>query len=309
MISNPNARRAHENMASIIASSWTASKWTTKAVIIFNWLVWALFVALPLAGVVVGAQQAPNVPDVEWKKGTCQTYMNLNIVMTIKGAIVLGLFPLFARSKLREDRGEEYKLTKWYKAWDNITSSCSTAEFVTVIFAIITLGRTDTCAGAPALRQMTLGWVISYGIVIALPLLGFLLAFLCMPLIIFFVLRAARAAEARAAEEAKFPTDLFDKLTVCKFVPGTADDTHPAPNAEGEIAIAPEDATCAICIDEYQPGDDLVYLPCKHAFHDACLREWLEISKLCPLCKADIATGITGEGPAEAAAEVGEANA
>jgi len=55
--------------------------------------------------------------------------------------------------------------------------------------------------------------------------------------------------------------------------------------------ISPEDASCVICLIEYQPGDELRYLPCHHHFHKQCIDEWLKkYSKLCPLCKTDIDT-------------------
>eukprot|EP00531_Pseudo-nitzschia_arenysensis_P004534 CAMPEP_0116132634 /NCGR_PEP_ID=MMETSP0329-20121206/9658_1 /TAXON_ID=697910 /ORGANISM="Pseudo-nitzschia arenysensis, Strain B593" /LENGTH=503 /DNA_ID=CAMNT_0003627173 /DNA_START=159 /DNA_END=1670 /DNA_ORIENTATION=+ len=47
--------------------------------------------------------------------------------------------------------------------------------------------------------------------------------------------------------------------------------------------------TCAICIDEYEVGDELMCLPCGHAFHVNCIARWLiERSATCPLCKIDL---------------------
>ncbi|EFJ21100.1 hypothetical protein SELMODRAFT_417741 [Selaginella moellendorffii] len=49
--------------------------------------------------------------------------------------------------------------------------------------------------------------------------------------------------------------------------------------------------SCVICQNEYVGGDNLSRLPCKHDVHEACGSEWLlNYSKLCPVCKADIAT-------------------
>jgi hypothetical protein len=45
--------------------------------------------------------------------------------------------------------------------------------------------------------------------------------------------------------------------------------------------------TCAICLDEFVPGESLVReLPCYHIFHSECVDTFLrENSSLCPLCK------------------------
>lgn len=47
------------------------------------------------------------------------------------------------------------------------------------------------------------------------------------------------------------------------------------------------DVTCTICLEDYIEGEQLVVLPCKHAFHSDCIVPWLtERSPTCPLCKA-----------------------
>jgi len=51
-------------------------------------------------------------------------------------------------------------------------------------------------------------------------------------------------------------------------------------------------ATCHICLDDYEFGDDLRTLPCGHFFHMCCVDEWLkEKSSCCPVCRSDCATG------------------
>lgn len=42
---------------------------------------------------------------------------------------------------------------------------------------------------------------------------------------------------------------------------------------------------CLVCLDEWQDDDDCRVLSCKHAFHAACIDQWLEhSSNSCPLC-------------------------
>ncbi|KAJ2845964.1 hypothetical protein IWW36_004568 [Coemansia brasiliensis] len=50
----------------------------------------------------------------------------------------------------------------------------------------------------------------------------------------------------------------------------------------------PEDCMCAICLCDYEDGDVLRLLACQHHMHQACVDEWLHISRTCPLCKQSI---------------------
>jgi len=50
-----------------------------------------------------------------------------------------------------------------------------------------------------------------------------------------------------------------------------------------------ETRTCAICIEDFSDGDNLVQLPCSHQFHTDCIVPWLtERRPVCPLCKHDV---------------------
>jgi len=46
---------------------------------------------------------------------------------------------------------------------------------------------------------------------------------------------------------------------------------------------------CTICLDDYEVGDKLRCLPCRHAFHANCIAKWLiERSATCPLCNVEL---------------------
>lgn len=52
---------------------------------------------------------------------------------------------------------------------------------------------------------------------------------------------------------------------------------------------------CCICLMEYEVGDGIVATPCNHVFHKTCCKEWLQLSRSCPICRRDIVDGL-GEG-------------
>ena len=53
---------------------------------------------------------------------------------------------------------------------------------------------------------------------------------------------------------------------------------------------------CAVCLEHYDEGDNLMVLPCdrRHNFHAECIEPWLQRMNTCPLCQR----GVPDEGPA-----------
>lgn len=49
-----------------------------------------------------------------------------------------------------------------------------------------------------------------------------------------------------------------------------------------------EDATCAICLQEYKSGNTLRVLACRHHYHQRCADEWFKLQATCPLCQRHI---------------------
>ncbi|CAF0803857.1 unnamed protein product [Adineta ricciae] len=47
------------------------------------------------------------------------------------------------------------------------------------------------------------------------------------------------------------------------------------------------DEKCTICLSEYNPGEKVKHLRCKHNFHSECIDPWLKTSTRCPVCRGE----------------------
>jgi hypothetical protein len=46
---------------------------------------------------------------------------------------------------------------------------------------------------------------------------------------------------------------------------------------------------CLICLDEYEPEDDIRVMTCRHAFHKSCVDKWLQTGRNnCPACRTPV---------------------
>lgn len=71
------------------------------------------------------------------------------------------------------------------------------------------------------------------------------------------------------------------------------------------LDVGDDVAQCYICLDEYEEGDKIRILPCRHEYHVACIDKWLkEIHGVCPLCRGDVREGFTSTEGAISSSEV-----
>jgi len=62
----------------------------------------------------------------------------------------------------------------------------------------------------------------------------------------------------------------------------------PVKTKDGTTTCRHVDGQCALCIDDYEEGDEVVWsdLECLHAFHKECILQWLSKGKKrCPICR------------------------
>jgi len=53
-----------------------------------------------------------------------------------------------------------------------------------------------------------------------------------------------------------------------------------------------QDASCVICLCDFEEGDGLKKLPCDHHFHGKCIDAWIIEQPVCPLCKGSLGTSL-----------------
>ncbi|KAF9614614.1 hypothetical protein IFM89_019591 [Coptis chinensis] len=49
-----------------------------------------------------------------------------------------------------------------------------------------------------------------------------------------------------------------------------------------------EEGSCPVCLDEFCEGIEVTLMPCKHVFHNGCIKEWLQTNHTCPLCRHEL---------------------
>eukprot|EP00850_Spirogloea_muscicola_P017227 SM000146S00947 [mRNA] locus=s146:107302:108369:+ [translate_table: standard] len=136
--------------------------------------------------------------------------------------------------------------------------------------------------------------------------LGIIVICVSMCLVLFSIWQRRRRLQLQAAAPAPGP---LRSPTACRTgLPKDVRDALPrvcvsydgAPPA-GDGA---QDSQCAICLMDYDKGEEVVRLPpCGHAFHAACIDSWLNTQTTCPICRLSLlppaATAVADSGTAQ----------
>ncbi|KAI3657260.1 hypothetical protein MP638_005271 [Amoeboaphelidium occidentale] len=140
------------------------------------------------------------------------------------------------------------------------------------------------CAStAPILFYTSLYFVCIVYLRILIPLVLLLLIIFCFPVVVGVVRLLARyglLGDISAIGGRGLDDKVIAKINKIKYDPKAEQD--------GVAVIPKEDAQCSICLQEYEPGEDLRQLNCKHHFHSQCLDDWLRLEARCPLCNRKI---------------------
>jgi len=88
-------------------------------------------------------------------------------------------------------------------------------------------------------------------------------------------------------DDAKRHWDVFEHKSAASLTQ-RGDYGSVAEENTGATKTIDEEPTCSICLCEYENGDKLISLPCKHIFHADCINSWTDNNTRCPLCNADL---------------------
>lgn len=42
---------------------------------------------------------------------------------------------------------------------------------------------------------------------------------------------------------------------------------------------------CSICLEDFEPKQEVMVTPCKHMFHEECIVPWVNSNAVCPVCR------------------------
>ena len=63
----------------------------------------------------------------------------------------------------------------------------------------------------------------------------------------------------------------------------------PLNNCNNLIVMIGDDIDlCSICLSNFENNEKIVELPCKHKYHENCIKPWLENTRVCPLCRDNV---------------------
>jgi len=96
----------------------------------------------------------------------------------------------------------------------------------------------------------------------------------------------AAAAPANYAHDTGYS---YEDLVALESVPRGLKSLDHLPTTVFEGQQLPSNQiTCAICMADFETGEDLRSLYCSHFYHKECIDKWLGVATACPVCKGEV---------------------
>ncbi|XP_074290021.1 uncharacterized protein LOC141616780 [Silene latifolia] len=58
-------------------------------------------------------------------------------------------------------------------------------------------------------------------------------------------------------------------------------------NRDANVKNKDEDGkNCAVCLEDFEDGEEVMVTPCKHMFHEECIIPWVKNHSNCPVCRS-----------------------
>eukprot|EP00173_Palmaria_palmata_P004852 Plantae.Rhodophyta-Palmaria_palmata.ctg7496.p1 GENE.Plantae.Rhodophyta-Palmaria_palmata.ctg7496~~Plantae.Rhodophyta-Palmaria_palmata.ctg7496.p1 ORF type:complete len:179 (+),score=2.74 Plantae.Rhodophyta-Palmaria_palmata.ctg7496:110-646(+) len=114
--------------------------------------------------------------------------------------------------------------------------------------------------------------------------------FSCTSWLLQTLLGVMKSLVPRRVDEPTGPFELIFDILLSAFVSRGASKERIAaiPTKKYDEADASgRDCKCAVCLGEFDVGEQVRNLPCTHTFHNECVDPWLAKRKTCPICKKD----------------------
>ncbi|KAG6407603.1 hypothetical protein SASPL_130599 [Salvia splendens] len=220
------------------------------------------------------------------------------------------------RDRLRPDMGESSEIHAWGAVgavgatgdWGEPKSSVKRCESINTMasfiwwivgFYWVVSGGEILLENAPRLYWLAvvfLAFDVIFAIfcVVLACLIGIALC-CCLPCIIAILYAIAGQEGASEADLSMLPKYKYQANKDEDTVSNAAGKMVPIETSSGhmvnELILLPEDTECCICLCQYEDGNELQALPCRHHFHSACIVKWLKMNATCPLCKYNILKG------------------
>jgi len=147
-----------------------------------------------------------------------------------------------------------------------IATTAKTIYYCLFVYGqVLYLQSSAACAEiAPTIKNIALLYIVFAYFYIAMPVIFVVVACLCLPFVLTSVYFFSKTDKVPTGE------NVINKLPIMTY-------SKPLPGNN----------ECSICIMEYQEGDQVIQLKCSpmHHFHEGCVKKWLRINGLCPVCR------------------------